>query len=577
MKTIKNIKELSKLIKTSKKYIIIYMLLSLLISLVGIITPLLSARQLVSITTNNWINVILIALFIFLVSILRSIINLAIVYISEKFSKLIIRQLQLDMAKEILNIKVENLDKHSNGLFIQRMTTDVIQLTSIFTFGVESVTSLLVDLGIFIVIYFINIWVGIYLTIFLIIFFIFGKIKIKVTNKLDKKYRDQRESTSGFATEIIRGVRDIKMLNAKKSFLNSIQTSVNTLNDDSFKLRMTRSLFSLVSNTLYSLYDLGLVILLVFLIINNHLTLASALIVYNYKYNVSSFITWLSHFLDYIRDFNLSFDRVIEIFNGNNFSKETFGTKHLKHIKGDFEFKNVEFSYGENKVLKDTSFKVNANETVAFVGKSGVGKTTIFNLLCKMYEITKGEILIDGININELDEDSIRGNITIISQNPYIFNKSIRENLKLVKNDLTDEEMIKACKMACLDEYIESLENKYDTIIGEGGVNLSGGQRQRLAIARSLIQKTEIILFDEATSALDNETQEKIQTSINNMKGEYTILIIAHRLSTIINCDRILYIEDGKIIAEGRHEELLKTNKQYRNLYLKEQKQGELE
>lgn len=144
---------------------------------------------------------------------------------------------------------------------------------------------------------------------------------------------------------------------------------------------------------------------------------------------------------------------------------------------------------------------------------------------------------------------------------------SIRDNLKLVKSDLTNKEMKEACKLACLDEFINSLPDKYDTVIGEGGVNLSGGQKQRLAIARALVQKTEIILFDEATSALDNETQEKIQTAINNMKNEYTILIIAHRLSTIINADRILFLDNGKIVSEGTHEYLLKNCDEYRKLY----------
>lgn len=567
MKTIRNIKELSKLVKTSKKYIIMYMLLSILISVVGVIGPMVSARQLVSITEGLWNDVILIAVLIFFLSIFRSLINLAITFCSEKFSKIIIRQLQIDIASEILKIKVSNIDKYSNGLFIQRMTGDATSLAHIFTYGVDTITGIIVDLGVFIVIYFINIWIGLYLTVFIIIFFIFGKIRTKNMNKLDEKYRNQRENTSGFATELIRGVRDIKMLNARDSFLNSVKSSVNTLNNDSFKLRMTSSLFWLISDFISSLYDLGLIIILVIFVQNNYLSLATAIVLYNYKGNIKSLIMWASHLLDYLREFNLSFDRVMELLNSEKFSKESFGNKHLNHINGDFEFKNVEFAYDKNKVLDKINFKVHANETVGFVGKSGAGKSTIFNLLCKMYDINSGEILIDGININELDEDSIRGNITIISQNPYIFNKSIRDNLKLVKEDLTDEEMINACKMACLDDYIETLEDKYDTVIGEGGVTLSGGQRQRLAIARALVQKTEIILFDEATSALDNETQAKIQKSINNMKGEYTILIIAHRLSTIINCDRILLIDEGKIIAEGTHEELLKNNKQYKELY----------
>ena len=195
------------------------------------------------------------------------------------------------------------------------------------------------------------------------------------------------------------------------------------------------------------------------------------------------------------------------------------------------------------------------------------GKTTIFNLLCKLYDIKSGEILIENENINDLDKDSIRGNITIISQEPYIFNLSIRDNLKLVKEDLTEDEMIEACKIACLDEFIETLPNKYDTVLGENGVVLSGGQKQRLAIARAFVQKTKIILFDEATSALDNETQAEIQQAISNLKEEYTILIIAHRLSTIVNCDKIMILENGKINASGTHNELLKENSIYQTLY----------
>lgn len=309
--------------------------------------------------------------------------------------------------------------------------------------------------------------------------------------------------------------------------------------------------------------------MLVFLINDNILSIASALIVYNYSSRLPSIVNYIGMLLDKVKDFNLSASRIFAIIESDEFKKEKFGTKHLDIINGNFEFKDVSFRYTkeENDVLKHLNFKVNANETVAFVGKSGAGKSTLFSLLCKMYEVTKGTITIDGVNINQLDKDSIRGNITIISQNPYIFNLSIRENLKLVKQDMTEKEMQDACKLACLDDFIESLPDKYDTIIGEDGVNLSGGQKQRLAIARALIQKTEIILFDEATSALDNETQKSIQKAISNMQGEYTILIIAHRLSTIIDSDRILFLNDGSIEAEGTHEELLKSSEAYKKLY----------
>ena len=306
------------------------------------------------------------------------------------------------------------------------------------------------------------------------------------------------------------------------------------------------------------------------------MSVAVGVVIFNFGNRYNGLVSSITEFHELIKRFNLSATRIFEIFYDDKYEKENFGQEHLDRVNGDFEFKNVTFKYDKNKVLKNLSFKVKANETVAFVGKSGAGKTTIFSLLCKMYDGYTGKILIDGVDIKSLDKDSIRGNITIVSQNPYIFNMSIRDNLKLVKDNLTDKEMKQACKMACLDDYIESLPNKYDTIVGEGGVTLSGGQKQRLAIARAFVQKTEIILFDEATSALDNETQFRIQQAIDNLQKEYTILIIAHRLSTIKNADRILVLDNGNIVAEGKHEVLLKNCDQYKELYNTEINKNEL-
>lgn len=182
------------------------------------------------------------------------------------------------------------------------------------------------------------------------------------------------------------------------------------------------------------------------------------MVLYNYCNNTGGAINVIGDLLEYIKDFNLSCDRVFAIIKSDEFKKEKFGKKKIDKINGDFEFKDVSFGYDDNKVLDNLSFCVHANETVAFVGKSGAGKTTIFNLLCKMHDIDKGKITIDGIDINKLDKDSIRGNITIINQDPYIFNVSIRDNLRLVKNNVTDEEITSACKMACLDDFINTLQ-----------------------------------------------------------------------------------------------------------------------
>ena len=294
---------------------------------------------------------------------------------------------------------------------------------------------------------------------------------------------------------------------------------------------------------------------------NDLLTASNFVILYMYKTKIKYVFDYFVSMMESIKSFNLSANRVYEIIDGEKFSKEKFGGTNLNHINGDFEFRNVSFAYKENKeILHNISFSVKANTTVAFVGKSGSGKSTIFSLLSKLYNVPDNKIFIDGIDINTLTKDAIRNNISVITQNPYIFNLSIRDNLLLVKEKVSDKEMIKACKTACLHDFIMSLPDGYDTIVGEGGVTLSGGERQRLAIARALIKKTEIILFDEATSALDNESERWIQHSLEELAKNRTTITIAHRLSTIRNADEILVVADTGIVERGTHEELLAMN-----------------
>lgn len=218
------------------------------------------------------------------------------------------------------------------------------------------------------------------------------------------------------------------------------------------------------------------------------------------------------------------------------------------------------------------SFKIEPNQTIGIVGASGSGKTTIFNLISKLYTVNYGEILIDGININDFTEESLRGNISVISQEPYMFNMSIKENIKIVNPTLSDKKIKEICKMVNLDDFISNLENKYDTLIGENGIILSGGLKQRLAIARSLAKNSEIILLDEATSSLDGENQLEVMETIKHINKEYTILIIAHRLSTIIDCDKILVLNNGQVAGFDTHNNLIKNNKIYQKLYRTEYK-----
>lgn len=563
----KNLKFTWKYAKDQKWKLIKYIICTCFAMSINIIIPILSAKIIIHLTDNNFHQLLLVAILIYVIENIRNILHYCKSYYFDKIYRETFTNIQTNLGREILKLENKCIDANNSGLFIQRLTNDTGRLAEIFRVITQCLSEVITNIGIFIAVFIINKIVFIYLLISVIILFIIEDTRARKYNEADKIFRKRGEKISGFVGEIVRGARDIKMLNAEDNFINELHVQAFNYNKEGYHMKKVNRNFNLLNGCWSDLNDLLLIVLLVSLIYNGKLSIASALIIHNYSIRIPNFIYYIGMLLDKVKDFNLSATRIFAIIDSNEFYKEKFGTKHLEKVEGNFEFKDVSFAYDEEKVLSHLSFKVCANETVAFVGKSGAGKSTIFSLLCKMYDVTDGKITIDGMDINELDKDSIRGNITVISQNPYIFNVSIRDNFRLVKNDMTEEEMMRACKLACLDEFIETLPDKYDTVIGEGGVNLSGGQKQRLAIARALIQKTEIILFDEATSALDNETQNKIQRAINNMQGEYTILMIAHRLSTIINSDRILFLKDGSIAAEGTHEQLLKNCSEYKKLY----------
>lgn len=245
---------------------------------------------------------------------------------------------------------------------------------------------------------------------------------------------------------------------------------------------------------------------------------------------------------------------------------------YLKMLKGDIEFRNVTFKYSDDEleILKNFNLSIEKNKVTALVGRSGGGKSTIFNLLLRYFDTTNGEILLDNTNVLDFSEKSLSNNIAIIRQEPFLFNLSILDNFKIINNKITLKKVREYCKLSEIDDYIMSLPDKYDTIIGEGGINLSGGQKQRLAIARALMKESKILLLDEATSALDNVNQEKIKKVIFNLSKNHTVLVVAHRLSTIIDADVIHFLEDGKIKVSGTHEYLLNNSKDYKKLYLNE-------
>lgn len=567
---IKNAKITLKYSKNYKGTLLTILIINLIVSGIGFVTPILSAKYISYLTNGAFNNLI----YIIIVQTITYITSMILRLISDKINRYydfkIKRKLQLELTRATLTIDQNILNKENSGTFIERIN-GATNLSSKLLYIAERLFNLVGDLGVLLVVLNINLPIGITYIIIILINVLYDKYRDNINYKNSEKVYELSDKTSGFISEIVRGIKDIKILNAEESFLEQADKYMNDTNTERLNANNTDEKLSTISSLIREISNMLINLLMVYELIKGNLSIESALIIYNYKGNINSLKYDLSSINFWISDFVLCSNRTYGILDDNKFPKEKFGNKNISKFKGHIEFKDVNFSYEENiPVLKNLNLEVLPNEVVGFVGPSGAGKSTIFNLISALNKPDSGEILFDGESINELTKDSIRGNLSVISQNAYIFNMSIEDNLRIIKKNATKKEIEKACKMACLDEFIESLPNKYKTIVGEGGVTLSGGQRQRIAIARALLLNTEVLLFDEATSSLDNTTQEKIQKAIENLKGKYTILIIAHRLSTVINSDKIYVINKGTVEGVGTHKELLKTCKIYADLYKNE-------
>lgn len=571
MKNWKYYKKIFNYFKEKKLLIFIYALTSLLIVGANTIIPLINAKSLEAITKVDLNNILKFAGLLLIIDIVQEIISFVNRESSHKIQDDVEIKIKEDVSKELFNLELKNFDKEGTGFFAERINNEPRTLAGIFNSLRYNFTSLLSSTGIMIYIFYVNYVIGIYFFLISIVFFIIRIKRTKRWEKDRKQYNDMHEKYTSNFGELIRGIKDIKVLNLKDVLIKKTVKNQKDIIKYDYEIRQKDEKLWSIESALYSLLDFSFIVISIILIKNNLLNGANLLVIYMYKGRATDFVGSIGSMYRNYKEFNLSIERLYEVIDGEKYTKETYGNIALNDLNGNIEFKDVYFNY-DNKieVLKGVNFQINSNETIGIVGKSGVGKTTIFNLLNKLYTVDKGNIYLDGKNLNSLTEESIRRNISTITQNPYIFNMSIKDNLKIVNSKISDEEIKEKCRLCLLDEYINDLDKKYDTLVGENGVILSGGLKQRLAIARALIKNSKIILLDEATSSLDNETQDYIHESIKKIRKDYTILIIAHRLSTVIDCDKILVVDDGKVVGFDTHENLVKNNKVYKKLYKKE-------
>ena len=569
MKNIKEFVPLWKFIKEDRCKFVIATLLIIMANFTGLVGGYLMGEITQNITNSNYYLSIVYLIIYVLVNVIEEIGmynngSCMLELIESKIS----RKLGFFTYKKALNLPAYAYEKTSSGEVINRIVSDADSLS--FSFGrlVALISSLIGSLIVLIYI-FINSWIiALEIIIFLFLLYLVIKKYDPMLINVHKERKVSQDKFTSLVNESIRGIREIKTLGVKNNLIFDMKGIIKAIFDKSQDEVSIRRKYN------------GLTILLK-LCLEGCVFITCALLIFKGKINLAFFITmtyYIYRFMGLIDNINnfsqtyqklvVSLHRVNEILENKLYEDEKFGNKEISKTKGLIEFKNVSFAYpDEDNIINDFSVKLEPNKKIAIVGKSGQGKSTLFNLITRIFDVKEGTIALDGIDIKQLSEEELRKHISIIRQEPFIFNRTILENFKIIDKDITIDKIRKYTKMAYLDEYIMSLPDKYDTILGEGGVNLSGGQKQRLSIARTLAKNSKVILFDEATSALDNSSQDYIKKTIDNLVKDHTVIIVAHRLSTIMDADIIYLVDKGKVVDSGKHNELLKTNKTYKKLY----------
>tara|TARA_B100001093_G_C26822771_1_gene1012633 strand:- start:155 stop:1891 length:1737 start_codon:yes stop_codon:yes gene_type:complete len=478
----------------------------------------------------------------------------------------VVTNLRNSLFNKIINFKINFFTEKKKGDVISRVTSDIQQIENSV---INSITVLFKEPALVIGLFFILSSISIKLTLYTIILIpIAGGAIAYIAKHLKIKAAFSQTALgniNNIINETLDGMRIIKLFTAQGKMRDKFDEEVKDYGRQNLSMYKRFEL----SNPLSEFLSIATVAII--LLIGGGMVLDNSSDI-----SASEFIAFIIIFSQVIPPaktmttaFNTvqrglaSAERVFEYIDKETIRESVSGKRDIIDIKSSIEFKEVTFSYDDENVLEDISFKINRGEKIALVGPSGGGKSTIIDLLSKFYRVKKGKILIDGTDINDYDTNKLRNMIGIVTQESILFHDSIRNNISFGDRNVNEKKIIESAKVANALKFIEGLEEKFDTVIGERGLKLSGGQRQRICIARAIYKDPPILIFDEATSSLDSESESSVQKAIEEVMKNRTSIIIAHRLSTIKNVDKIIVIDGGKIVEVGRHEDLIKSNNVY--------------
>lgn len=563
------LKRFIKYYKPHKKLFCLDMLASFIVSMIGIVYPIVTRKMLNEFIPNReYQSIIFFGLTLLLLYFVRMLLRYFIQYQGHMMGVKMQAQMRSDMFNHLEKLPYSFYDNHETGKIMSRMTNDLMDISELAHHGPENIIICSISiLTSFVYLAMINLWLT------LIIFAcipLLVVISIVLRKKMRNAFLRSRQSIAQINASLESSISGIRVT---KAFTNSKKEAEKFEKGNHQFVEARRDAYKTMgefqSGTSF-VTDVFNVIVLI----------AGGLFLYSGEINFGDYsafivsinlfltpVTTLINFMEQYQNGVTGFERFLEIIDEVP-EKDSKDAKDVGRVDGHIEFKDVSYGYNDEKtVLNHIDLNIEKGKTFALVGPSGGGKTTICHLIPHFYDITSGQILIDGQDIHLITMESLRRNIGIVQQDIYLFNASIKDNILYGRLDATDEEVIEAAKRANIHDYIMSMEDGYDTQIGERGVRLSGGQKQRLSIARVFLKNPPILILDEATSALDNTTEILIQQALDELCKGRTTLVVAHRLSTIKNADEIAVISEGQIIEQGTHDELLSKKGMYAHLY----------
>ena len=526
---------------------------------------------------NKKDNMLLKFFMIFMIlTLLRSVIGYIKEYLFDKFALNVAKDMRKDLFSKIQTFEFSFFDNINTGELMSRVGEDVDTIWDTLGFGIR----LLIEA---IILFIITLVIMLKLNTFLTVVSLVVLAPVSILGlRFDKKFCDMYEKISDQTAEInsmaqqdIAGIRLVKAFAREKHEISKFLEVNNEYYNLNVKQAKLLSKFLPTVDFLTNLAPVAMIIFGGLLTIQGKISFGTILAFSSYIMNISFCVRNLGWLINLLSQNKASINKIYKILEREPNIKSKDDGYNPNEVLGNIEFKNVKFKYNNEEILEDINLNIPKGSTVAIMGETGCGKTSLLSLIGRYYDVYDGEVLVDGVNVKEWNLEKLRSNMSVVFQDTFLFSDTIKNNIDF-GNENSFEEIIKVSEESCAYDFINEMELKYDTEIGERGVGLSGGQKQRISIARGLLSKSSILILDDATSALDMETEFKVLKNLSNRKDKPTTFIIAHRISGVKDADIILFMKDGKIVEMGNHEELLKKQGYYYSIYCHQFKDFEL-